>query len=258
MLSGMATADIDAVGAGFSGLNATHQQRNEDRPDISRGRSKSGVTTEPAGAQRDSRPSSSRERSMRAFSGRAAYHEMMEMILGFWVSQTIRTIADWSLADHLATGALTAGEIARREGAAVETTVGLLRAGVGLGLMTVSADGRFHGTERLATLRTDAPGSLRPIALSFIDPEYWQQSLRRRACTSTAWSPSVRPWPWYAVRCRSVHATRLKMWNHVRNYWSRPQVDAGDGCAPDVGGHVRFGDYLQSLADEQNLLRREY
>jgi Dimerisation domain len=195
---------------------------------------------------------------MRSFGARDAYHEMMEMILGFWVSQTIRTIADWSLADHLATGALTAGEIARREDAAVETTVGLLRAGVGLGLMTVSADGRFHGTERLATLRTDAPGSLRPIALSFIDPEYWQKSLRRRACRSTAGSPSVRPWPWYAVRCRSVHATRLKMWNHVRNYWLRTQVDAGDGCVPDVGGRVRFGDYLQSLADEQNLLRREY
>ncbi len=123
---------------------------------------------------------------MRALSGRGAYHEMMEMILGFWVSQMIRTIADWSLADHLATGALTAGEIARREGAAVETTVGLLRAGVGLGLMTVGADGRFHGTERLATLRTDAPDSLRPIALSFIDPEYWQQSLRRPSCRSTA------------------------------------------------------------------------
>jgi hypothetical protein len=44
----------------------------------------------------------------------------------------------------------------------------------------------------------------------------------------------------------------------LRNYWLRPQVDTGDGCAPDVGGHVRFGDYLQSLADEQNLLRREY
>lgn len=42
------------------------------------------------------------------------------------------------------------------------------------------------------------------------------------------------------------------------NYWLRPQVDVGDGGAPDVGGHVRFGDYLQSLADEQNLLRREY
>jgi hypothetical protein len=185
---GMVTADVDAVGACFSGVNATHQQRNEDHPDSSRGVSKRGVTTEPAGVQRDSKPSSSHKHSMRAFGGSDAYHEMMEMILGFWVSQTIRTIADWSLADHLATGALTAGEIARREGAAVETTVGLLRAGVGLGLMTVSADGYFHGTERLATLRTDAPGSLRPIALCFIDPEYWQQSLRRRACRSTAWS----------------------------------------------------------------------
>jgi hypothetical protein len=31
MLSGTATADVDAVGAGFSGLNATRQQRNRDQ-----------------------------------------------------------------------------------------------------------------------------------------------------------------------------------------------------------------------------------
>jgi hypothetical protein len=43
-----------------------------------------------------------------------------------------------------------------------------------------------------------------------------------------------------------------------QSYWPRPQVAAGDGCGRDVGDRVRFGDYLQSLADEQNLLRREY
>ena len=43
---GMVTADVDAVGACFSGVNATHQQRNEDHPDSSRGVSKRGVTTE--------------------------------------------------------------------------------------------------------------------------------------------------------------------------------------------------------------------
>jgi hypothetical protein len=102
------------------------------------------------------------------------HHEMMDMILGYWVSQTIRAIADLSIADHLAWGGLTAAEIADREGAAVETTFRLLRAGVGLGLMTVGADRRFHSTDRLATLRQGAPRSLRPIALSFTDPEVLQ------------------------------------------------------------------------------------
>jgi hypothetical protein len=105
---------------------------------------------------------------------------MMEMILGFWVSQTIRAIADLSLADHLSAGGLTAAEIAGREGTEVETTSRLLRAGVALELMTSSPDGRFHATERLGPLREDAPGSLRAVALSFIDPELCRQSLPRR------------------------------------------------------------------------------
>jgi hypothetical protein len=102
------------------------------------------------------------------------HQEVMDMILGYWVSQTIRAIADLSIADHLKSGGLTADEIADREGAAVETTFRLLRAGVGLGLITVGADGRFYSTDGLDTLRRDAPRSLRSIALSFTDPEVLQ------------------------------------------------------------------------------------
>ena len=102
------------------------------------------------------------------------HQEMVDMILSFWVSQTIRTIAALSLADHLATDGVTAEEIASREGSAVDTTFRVLRAGVALDLMTADADGRFYGTERLATLRKDAPRSLRPMAISLTDPAHWQ------------------------------------------------------------------------------------
>jgi hypothetical protein len=104
-----------------------------------------------------------------------AYQEVVDIILGFWASQAVRAIADLSLADHLAGGGLTAAEVAGREGAPAETTFRVLRAGVGLGLMTAGADGRFYTTDRLATLRKDAPRSLRAIALSFTSPEIWQR-----------------------------------------------------------------------------------
>ena len=103
------------------------------------------------------------------------HQEMMDLILGFWVTQTIRAIAALSLADHLAAGGLTATEIAGREGTAEDTTYRLLRAGVGLGLMTADADGRFYATELLATLRKDAPRSLRGTALSFTGRENWDR-----------------------------------------------------------------------------------
>jgi hypothetical protein len=40
--------------------------------------------------------------------------------------------------------------------------------------MTADAEGRFYATERLATLRKDAPRSLRAIALSFTDSGLWR------------------------------------------------------------------------------------
>ena len=49
------------------------------------------------------------------------YEQMMTMVLGCWVTQTIRAVADLSIADHLAQGSLSAAEIAKREGSARPT-----------------------------------------------------------------------------------------------------------------------------------------
>ena len=68
------------------------------------------------------------------------------MICSYWVSQAVRAFADFSLADHLADGALTAPEVAAREQSAPETTLRLMRACVALGLLTVDANERFRST----------------------------------------------------------------------------------------------------------------
>jgi hypothetical protein len=73
---------------------------------------------------------------------------------------------------------------------------------------------------------------------------------------------ALRSFSGYSVTVAAVVMAKAglarRLGRSLRNYWLRSRVDAGDDCAPDVGGHVRFGDYLQSLAVEQNLLRREY
>ena len=86
-------------------------------------------------------------------------------VFGYWISQALRAFAELSIADHLAEGPLTAAEIAQREGSAPETTYRLMRAGVPLGLLTMHPDKRFQATALLDTLRKDAPGSLRNLAL---------------------------------------------------------------------------------------------
>jgi hypothetical protein len=102
-----------------------------------------------------------------------AYLQMNMMVTGHWVPQVVRAAVDLSLADHLATGGLTAAEIAQREGSAANTTFRLMRACVTVGLLTADAHDRFYSTPLLETLRKDAPGSLRGLALATTLPGQW-------------------------------------------------------------------------------------
>jgi O-methyltransferase domain/Dimerisation domain len=94
-------------------------------------------------------------------------------LFGYWVSQTVRAAADLSLADHLAAGPLRADEVAQREHSAPNTTFRLMRACVAIGLLTGDADGRFHTTALLDTMRKDAPRSLRGLALGVTNAAHW-------------------------------------------------------------------------------------
>jgi hypothetical protein len=172
------------------------------------------------------------------------HQEMMDLILGYWATQTIRAIADLSLADHLADGSLTAAEIAGQEGTSVDSTFRLLRAGVGLGLVTADADERFYGTERLDTLRKDAPRSLRPIVLSFNDPELWQRwngfvaSIRNEdghnsGSVESALYNDFAQNPEDGERFSAAMASATSFWSHnIAGVIDTTQVQ----CVVDIGG----------------------
>lgn len=101
------------------------------------------------------------------------HQQMADMVFGYCISQLIRAMADLSVADHLSEGCLTAAELAEREGSAPDSTARIMRAGIAIGLLTADAHGRFHGTPLLDTLRTDAPGSLRGLALGATNLSHW-------------------------------------------------------------------------------------
>ena len=101
------------------------------------------------------------------------YQQMNMMVTSHWIPQVVRAAVDLSLADHLATGGLTAAQIATRENSAANTTFRLMRACVTAGLLTADAKGVFYSTPLLETLRTDAPGSLRGWALATTLPGLW-------------------------------------------------------------------------------------
>jgi hypothetical protein len=105
--------------------------------------------------------------------GRSA-DTLFRLLTGHWAAQTVRTLADLRIVDHVTAGADRAGAIAEREGSDPGTTHRLMRAGAALGLLTVLGDGRFAATPLGSLLRSDVPGSLRDAALVQNAPGLWQ------------------------------------------------------------------------------------
>ena len=100
-------------------------------------------------------------------------HQMRAMVTSHFVSQIVRAAVDLSLADHLAGEALTAAQVAEREGSAPDTTFRFMRACVAVDLLTADTHNRFASTSLLETLRKDTPGSLRGLALATTLPAQW-------------------------------------------------------------------------------------
>ncbi|HTH84989.1 methyltransferase family protein [Mycobacterium sp.] len=120
--------------------------------------------------------------------------QMADMLMSYRVSQALRAYAELSVADHLATGPLTAAEIAQRERSAPETTFRLMRAGLALGMLTMDSDDRFHSTPLLDTLRNDAPGSLRGMALGLTNRSSWSPWGEFVTAVRTGRSQAERCW----------------------------------------------------------------
>ena len=98
---------------------------------------------------------------------------MMQMIIGYWVTQVVHAAARFSIADYLAKAPATAEDIADAEGTDPSATFRLLRTCASLGLVKYDGNSRFAGTSLLDTLRKDNPQSLRAIAVSWPLPGHW-------------------------------------------------------------------------------------
>jgi hypothetical protein len=94
-------------------------------------------------------------------------------IYGMFKAQAICVAAKLGVADALATGPLTADELATRCGAHAPSLRRLMRYLVGEGFFERQPDGRFGLNEAADPLRQDAPASLQPMALYFGLPAVW-------------------------------------------------------------------------------------
>ena len=104
-----------------------------------------------------------------------ASEEVTDMIfLNKWSSQTLCAGAELGIFDFLSgDAARPADEVATETGLDPTLLYRLLRALASLGLLEETPEHRFKLTDRGAVLRTDAPGSLRYMAMLEGGPEHW-------------------------------------------------------------------------------------
>jgi O-methyltransferase/methyltransferase family protein len=107
---------------------------------------------------------------------------LRQLIMGFRVTQLLYVAAKLGIADHLAQGPRTAGDLASVVAADAGALYRLLRALASLGIFAETADGRFELTTTAELLRRDRPGSLRSTALLYGDELLW----RAYGCLSLA------------------------------------------------------------------------
>jgi hypothetical protein len=98
--------------------------------------------------------------------------QMVQLLAGFQVSQALYAAAKLSIADALADGPRTAAQVAEARQLHPANTARLLRSLTGFGVLATDADGRYRLTPLGDTLRADAPGSMRDLALMWMETHY--------------------------------------------------------------------------------------
>ncbi len=89
------------------------------------------------------------------------------------LAQVVKCVAQFGVADHLATGPCHPADLAAVIGLDASAAGRLLRYCTTVGLVRREKDGRYHGTELLATLRSDDPYRLRSFAMAQNGPGQW-------------------------------------------------------------------------------------
>jgi DNA-binding Lrp family transcriptional regulator len=97
---------------------------------------------------------------------------LQSMVTGYRISAALSVAAELGLSDELAGGPRTVAELATAVGVDEETLARLVRALVAIGVYA-KQDGAVSNTPLGEGLRSDVPGTLRPLARMLQDPAVW-------------------------------------------------------------------------------------
>lgn len=97
---------------------------------------------------------------------------LLQMMTGYWVSQALYVAAKLGIADHLAGGPVAGEALAAATGADAPSLYRVLRALASVGIFTETAPGTFALTPLADLLRSEAPGSMRALAIMYAEEQY--------------------------------------------------------------------------------------
>ena len=89
---------------------------------------------------------------------------LLQLMNGYWITQSIAVAAELRIADRLADGPASADELAEQTGTDAPSLARLLRALAMIGVLSEQPGGRFGLTPVGTCLREDVPGSLNALA----------------------------------------------------------------------------------------------
>lgn len=98
---------------------------------------------------------------------------IMQMAMGFIVSQSLAVAARLRIADHLKDGGKTTKELAELTETHEPSLYRLLRALASIGVLQKDSENRFSNTPLGNVLRSDHPQSMRAALNMMGDPEHW-------------------------------------------------------------------------------------
>src|ERR1700759_1163402 len=98
--------------------------------------------------------------------------QMVQLLAGFQVAQALYAAARIGLPDQLASGPRTAEEVAVTLAADPDSVSRLARVLTGLGVLTQPSAGTYALTPLGRTLTSDDPGSMRDLALMWMETHY--------------------------------------------------------------------------------------
>jgi hypothetical protein len=158
--------------------------------------------------------------------------EVLELVLGFQISQAIHVAASLGLPDLLSAGPRTSTDLAVAAGAHPASVNRLMRALAAIDLFHEDEGGRFGLTARGHALRRDVPGSCAPTVQFYAGPGAW-----------SAWGNLL-----YSVRTGAtafdhVHGKSVWAYRAVR----REESDVFDRAM--AAGTARFAEALLTACD---------